>query len=115
MDVVDGGGHQPAGGEGQEAGKKDTAAELSNDPGANGDDRHEQDGHRVGDKAQKGVHHRLLQPQMPVGRHQELQDRHHTAPGTGGIRRSGSAGCACLVVMLHVAFVVWELWLLRVP
>ncbi len=51
LDVVDGGGHQPASREGQEAGKKDTATELSNDPGANGYDRHEQDGHRVGDKA----------------------------------------------------------------
>ncbi len=114
--MVDDGGHQPAGGEGQDAGKADTAAaELYNDPGDNGDGRHEQDGHRVGDKAQKGVHHRLLQPQIPVGRHQESQDRHHTAPGTGGVRRSGSSGGAGLAVMLHVAFVVGELWLLRVP
>jgi hypothetical protein len=50
--VVDGGGHQPAGREGQEAGEKSSAAaELYNDPGDNGDGRHEQDGHRVGDEA----------------------------------------------------------------
>jgi hypothetical protein len=111
--MVDGGGEQPAGGECQEAGEKSpAAAELYNDPGDNGDGRHEQDGHRVGGEAEESVHHRLLQPQMPVGRHQESQDRHHTAPGTGGVRRSGSAGGACLAVMLHVAFFVGELLLL---
>lgn len=116
LNVMKGGGHQPTAGEGQKAGEKDPAvAELHNDPRDNGDGRHEQDGHRVGREAKEGSHHRLLQRQIPDGRHHESQDRHHTAPGTGGVRRSGSAGGACLVVMLHVAFVVGELRLLRVP
>ncbi|WSQ09013.1 hypothetical protein OG604_15215 [Streptomyces sp. NBC_01231] len=116
LNVVDGGRRQPAAREGQEAGEKDpAAAELYNDPGDDSDGRHEQDGHRVGGEAKKGSHHRLLQRQMPDGRHQESQDRHHAAPGTGGIRRSGSAGGVCSAVMLCVAFVVGELRLLRVP
>ncbi|MCK8431819.1 hypothetical protein G3I77_01920 [Streptomyces sp. D2-8] len=116
LNVVDGGGHQPAAGEGQEAGEKDpSTAELHNDPVDDSDGRHEQDGHRVCGEAKKRSHHRLLQRQMPDGRHQESQDRHHTAPGTGGVRRSGSAGGVCSAVMLCVAFVVGGLRPLRVP
>ncbi|WP_405613445.1 hypothetical protein [Streptomyces sp. NBC_00076] len=116
LNVVDGGRHQPAAGEGQEAGEEHSAAaELCNDPVDDSDGRHEQNGHHVGGEAKKGSHHRLLQRQMPDGRHQESQDRHHTAPGTGGIRRSGSAGGVCSAVMLCVAFVVGELRLLRDP
>lgn len=116
LNVVVGGGHQHTAREGQETGEKDpAAAELYDDPGDNSDGRHEQDGHPVGGEAKKSSHHRLLQRQMPDGRHQESQDRHQTAPGTGGVRPSGSADGVCSAVMLYVAFVVGELRLLRVP
>ncbi|MFG2022364.1 hypothetical protein [Streptomyces sp. NPDC048825] len=93
--MLDGNGHERATGEGQEAGEKGpAAAELHDHPGDERDGCHEQDGYRVGGEAKDRAYHRLLQPQMPVGRHQESQALHHTAPGTGGVLRSGLAGSA---------------------